>query len=294
MVKNQKSVSKHRRNARGAGQGDRIRTITGHQVYANVTNGASGTKLFNSANAIAVSPDSFGTEIADIANHFNQYRFTKLNFEFVPSLYNVTTEGPTGSQSNNLFAFGFEADGEVTFTVTHSSISQLQHAIIVPAVGYKNRRENMLKTKLRDRWYYTEDVITDSATIRWTIQGILYGEAFNTIVSSTNYGEIWVHYTVQFRDLCPNQGVTMHQLLREFRLGKTSRLEQFLRCLKHLGTDCPDPVSLTNEELKIVTGHGRRPALAWAIAEDDGDVHSLDYDVPELIGRLEAILKHRS
>ncbi len=290
MAKNKKGKKRTRRRKGGSSFiGERVRTISGQQVYATVVNGANGTKLFNTQNAIAVSPDSFGTEIADIANHFNQYRFTRLVFEFVPSLYNVTTEGPTGSQSNNLFAFGFEADGEVTFTVTHSAISQLQHAIITPATGFKNRRDNMLRTVLKDRWYYTEDVTTDSATIRWTIQGILYGEALTTIVSSTTYGEIWVHYTVQFRDLCPNQGVTVHQLLREFHLGKTDRWEGVIRSLQHLCGECSAD-ELSNEELKLLTGHGRKPALAWAPDDGKSDVISLNDD-PAIIEKLAQLLR---
>ncbi len=235
--------------------GERTHVIQGQQIYTTVQNGANGTKLFNTVNAVAVSPDSMGTSIAAIANRFNQYKFTKLQFIFKPSLYNVTTEGPTGSQSNNLFAFGYESDGEVTFTVTHATISALQHAIIVPACGFRSDSQNTLRVRPKDQWYYTEDVTTDSATIRFTIQGILYGEALTTIVTSTVYGEIWVKYTLHLRDMCSDQGVTLGSLVREARLGRTTELQTVVHCLEALAGKKPD--LLSNEEFRATVGRHR-------------------------------------
>ncbi len=252
--------------------GQQVRTIHGQQSYVTVQNGSNGTQLFTSTNAVAVSPDSFGTEIADIANHYNQYQFTKLVFEYKPVLYNAITSGPTGSQSNNLFAFGFEEDGQLTFTVTHNNIAALQHQIVVPATGYMQRAANKLTVRLtRSKWYYNKDDTSSSATIRQTIQGILYGEALRSITDVTLYGEIIVRYTIRFRDLCPSQGFTLSGILRELRLGSTSTLEQMLKTVEvaaryeskqfeQVDKD-PELRGLTNEEYMLITGHGRSPAL---------------------------------
>ncbi len=250
--------------------GQVVRTISGQQTYVTVQNGANGTQLFTSTNAVAVSPDSFGTEVADLANHFNQYQFTKLWFYYKPVLYNATTAGPTGSQSNNLFAFGFEEDGQLTFSVSHNNIAALQHQIVVPCTGYAHDRDNILKVRLtRGKWYYTKDDTSNSANIRQTIQGLLMGEALRSITDATLYGEIVVRYTVKFRDLCPSQGVTLSTLIHEVRLGNTSTLEHLIRTLEaaaryesqRMKEVREDPIlrGLRNEEYTMITGHGRSP-----------------------------------
>ncbi len=289
MTKTKKSTRKSngtRRRGRGRGSfdsTDKVHTMSGHQIYSTVQNGSNGTQLFNSTNAVAVSPDSFGTTIAAIGNRFNQYKFTRLEFEYKPSLYNMTSEGPTGSQSNNLFAFGYESDGEVTFTVTHGNVATLQHAMIVPASGYAARRDNTLRVRPKDQWYYTENVTTDSATIRWTIQGILYGEALTSISTSTVYGEIWVRYTVQFRDLCPDQGVTLSSLMREARLGGSTQLRLVLTAVKHavLAKNCAGELpkelaeSLTNEEYRVIMGRGRPVAQVERVKPNWADLYAI-------------------
>lgn len=276
------------RGARNRGDftGERVRTIRGQQLYVAVTNGSNGTKLFGSANAVVVSPDSFGTEIADLANHFNQYKFTSLEFEYKPSLYNMTSEGPTGSQSNNLFAFGYESDGEVTFTITHANIASLQHSIVVPASGYQNARQNTLVVKPKDQWYYTKDNTTDSATIRFTIQGLLFGEAFTSISTSTTYGEIRVRYTVKFRDLCPTQGVTLTQLARELRMGRTTNLLMLTEVLEYIASGGKNLAMLSNESLHCLKLPAEKPKMAW----EDEQCKDGDWDTMSIQSQLSKVL----
>ncbi len=273
MAKKQNRRSRRRagRSRNSAYVGERVRTLQGQQIYTVVQNGANGTQLFTSTNVIAISPDSIGGEVADLANHFNQYKFTRLVFTYKPVLYTAETTGPTGSQSNNLFAFGYESDGQQTFTVTHGAVAGLQHAIIVPAQGYRADRDNMLRVRPKDQWYYTKDDTTSSATIRQTIQGLLFGEALRSITDVTLYGEIWVRYTIKFRDQCPTQGVTMAAMVKELKMGITHNYELLLRAARHAASYCVDTLSqeeidrLSVEEHLLLFGTGRavrNPALS--------------------------------
>lgn len=241
--------------------------ISGHQMYIDVINGSSGTKLFNAVNYQYVSPDSFGTQIAEHADRFNMYRFKSLIFEFKPTNYNLSSSVSSfSSADSNLFAFGFEADAIQTFTITFGSISQLKHSIQVPNVGYRNPKDNRLKVGCpSSKWLYTKDNLTDDASARQTITGILYGEARTSISTSYTWGEIKVHYVVEFKDPCPTQGVTVAGLSRELRLGKVSMLRNLLHvvnCTMHAmnseSSDLEEYLkNLTNEEYTFVTGHGR-------------------------------------
>jgi hypothetical protein len=236
-------------------------------MYSDVKNGSSGTKLFDSVNYKYISPDSFGTQIAEHADRFNMYRFKSLYFEYKPTFYCLqSTVATLSSIDSNLFAFGFEADSVQTFTVTFGSISQLRHSIQVPSVGYRTERENRLIVKLPpSKWYYTKDDTSDNASSRQTICGILYGEARDTISSQYTFGEIKVHYVVEFKDPCPTQGVTVSGLARELRLGKVTMLRNLLHvvnCTIHSSNQDSDSLkdylaSLTNEEYLFVTGVGR-------------------------------------
>ncbi len=82
-MKNNRKL-RSRRGVRTASRRADSVTISGHQIYVDVKNGSNGTQLFTSNNIVPVSPDSFGTEIAELANHYNQYRFSRLIFEFKP------------------------------------------------------------------------------------------------------------------------------------------------------------------------------------------------------------------
>ncbi len=236
-------------------------------MYIDVINGANGTKLFSAVNYQYVSPDSFGTQIAEHADRFNMYRFKNLIFEYKPTNYNLTSAvGSFSSADSNLFAFGFEADSVQTFTVTFGSISQLKHSIQVPNVAYRNSKENKLHVpNPSPKWYYTKDDLSDNASSRQTIAGILYGEARNSITSSYTWGEIKVHYVVEFKDPCPTQGVTVSGLSRELRLGKVTMLRNLLHvvnCVIHSSNKDSESLqdyldSLTNEEYLFVQGRGR-------------------------------------
>jgi hypothetical protein len=270
---------------KGRTQAGKLVTVTGSQVYVDVVNGTSGTKLFNTVNVLAVSPDSFGTEIADLANHYNQYRFTHLKFVYQPSAYNLRalTTDSHGSGVNNLFAFGFEPDGVPTFTVTYGSIAGLRSNIIVPVTGYDARQRNVLNAHCDSKkWYYTKDDLTDNGTIRQTIFGLLYGEAKTSITTSLTWGDIKIEYTIQFKDMCPTQGVTMVGLMREAALGKTHMLDKTLLMIKHAaafgasrGVVTDDMLqNYTNEEC-IILGINR-PFKAVAYPTDNRFVRAVD------------------
>jgi len=252
---------------RGRKGGSNTVTIAGHQQYIDVTNGASGTKLFSAVNYQHCSPDSFGTQIAEHADRYNMYRLKKLVFEFKPTNYMLTsTVAGLSSIDSNLFAFGFEADAVQTFTVTFGSIAQLRHSIIVPPCGYRNSSENRLHIRNPSpKWYYTKDDLSDNASSRQTICGLLYGEARSSMSGSYQWGEIRVSYVVEFKDPCPTQGVTVSGLARELRLGKVSMLRNLLHvvnCTVHSKNRDSGSLkdyleSLSNEEFLFVTGHGR-------------------------------------
>ncbi len=287
-----KNKKTHRpRKARGS----KYVTLSGHQQYIDVTNGASGTKLFSAVNYQYISPDSFGTQIAEHADRFNMYRFKSLTFEYCPTNYCLTTTtGSWSSADANLFAFGFEADAVQTFTVTFGSISQLRASKVVPPVGFRNPSDNMLHVKPSGgKWYYTKDDLTSGASSRQTICGLLYGEARTSMSSSNQYGEIRVHYVVQFKDPCPTQGVTVSGLARELRLGKVSMLRNLLHvvnCSMHHNngesSDLEQYLStLTNEEYLFVTGHGRVMGLERSTPGTD-DIR----EVAKELGKLQTSL----
>ncbi len=260
-------MTKNHKPRRARGSSNKIVVIAGHQMYIDVINGANGTKLFNAVNYQYVSPDSFGTQIAEHADRFNMYRFRSLIFEYKPANYSLsTTIGSASSADSNLFCFGFEADAIQTFTVTFGSVAQLKNSIQVPNIGYRNQKENKLKVRNPSpKWYYTKDNLSDDASSRQTVTGILYGEARSSITTSYNWGEIKVHYVVEFKDPCPTQGVTVSALARELRLGKVTMLRNILHvvnCSMHANnSEATDLVNylkkLTNEEYLFVTGHGR-------------------------------------
>ncbi len=261
-----KRSQKRRSKGRGGRSDNReqVITISGHQNYVTVQNGSSGTQLFSgSTNVAVISPDSMGTQIADIANHWNQYRFTRLWFEYCPQDYNLMALGTDTHSSalSNLFAFGYEEDATLTFTITYDSISALQHSIAVPNVGYKNKNDNILKvSKLRNVWRWTKDDTTTDADARQTVQGLLYGEARTSITSSLDWGKMKVHYTIQFKDMCPTQGVTLSMLMKEASFGRTEYLKRVLLYIKHAAAYAEakgdetkiDTSSYTNEECKLL------------------------------------------
>lgn len=253
--------------AGGEGKGT---VISGHQIYSTVQNGAAGTKLFNSVNYQLLSPDGMGTQIAALANQYNQYRFTRLDIEYKPLNYGMIcanddfNSGVPNANSSNLFAFAYEEDASATFTVTHNSLSQIHDMIIVPLQGYTNRGSNIIHVRnLGSKWYYTKDDTTNSASSRQTIQGTIYGEALTSITSSNQWGELVVHYTVKFKDACPTQGVTLSHLLREVSLGKSYNLHILLKAVQHAvqfqNAKPPQSVldSYSNEEYAAILGSPR-------------------------------------
>ncbi len=284
------------RSNKGAKKGaTKTVVISGHQMYIDVINGANGTKLFSAVNYQYVSPDSFGTQIAEHADRFNMYRFKKLVFEFKPTNYNLgSSVSSFSSADSNLFAFGFEADAVQTFTVTFGSISQLKHSIVVPNVGYRNSTENRLYVRNPSaKWYYTKDDLSDNASSRQTISGLLYGECRSSITSSYTWGEIRVSYVVEFKDPCPTQGVTVSGLARELRLGKVAMLRNLLHvvnCTIHAknredGSLKAYLEALSNEEFLFVTGHGR--TVVPPLSEPDGcDIQA----VAKELGKLQVSL----
>jgi len=218
---------------------EQIKTIRGHQNYTNIQNGANGTQMFNVTNAIPLSPDSLGTQVADLANHFNQYRFLKIGIEFMPSRYvfRGADADTANTELRNLFAFGYEDDGVPTFTVTFDNISTLQHQLITPVSGWPSRKQNTLQINIgkKGRWYYTKDALSTDPAIRQTVQGIIYGEARSSISDATDYGKMQVHYEIQFKDLCPTQSVTLAALVKEAQLARTDVLTKLVSMLKHAG-----------------------------------------------------------
>lgn len=256
--------SKGRRGGGGIGDSrEQVKTIRGHQKYANVQNGSSGSQLFSGTNIVALSPDSMGTEVADLANHFNQFCFTKLGIEYVPSKYSQASlaADSTNTGLNNIFAFGYENDSVPTFTVTFDNICALQHMIVTPTVGYRVRGMNTLRvSRIPLKWYYTKDNTTNDASTRQTIQGLIYGEARTAITTVTDYGVLIIHYEIKFRDLCPTQSVTLTALIREARLGRTTALSKLSLMIKHAalqskfkGALPPDILATySNEECKML------------------------------------------
>ncbi len=258
--------SKRSKRGRRSDNSEQVITIRGHQNYVSVVNGTSGTQLFTSTNVAVISPDSMGTQIADIANHWNQYRFTKLWFEYCPADYNLfAASGDSHSSAvSNLFAFGYEEDATLTFTITYDNINALQHSKSMPNVGFRNSGDNILKVnKLKDVWRWTKDDTSTDADARQTVQGLLYGEARTSISSSLDWGKIKVHYTIQFKDMCPTQGVTLAGLMNEARLGRCLMLRKILLFCKHAAAYAEvkgdvtklDTTQYTNEECAILGIH---------------------------------------
>jgi hypothetical protein len=228
--------------------------IVGHQVYSDITNGSSGTKLFNTVNVLPISPDSLGTEIADLANHYDTYQFQDLYFVYQPADYNLSSLATDshGTGVANLFSFGYEDDGVPTFTVSYANITSLEHCLVTPVTGYQNRASNILKVKCRrDRWYFCKDNTGNDASSRQTTQGLLFAEAKFSISTSLNWGDIMIYYTVVFKDLCPTQGVSLTGLMREASLGRTPMLEKALLMIRHAAQFGAKQGKLTDEEASV-------------------------------------------
>ncbi len=276
----------------------KIVTIRGHQLYVDVKNGSNGTQLFTSTNYVAISPDSMGTQVASHANMYDKYRFTSLVFQYLPINYNMIcanddfTSGIPNAYSSNLFTFGYENDATSTFTATYGTIAQLSASKVIPLQGYRNSRDNTFRASIvGNRWYYTKDDTSNSATSRQTIQGTLYGEARTSMTNSNLWGAIRISYVVQFTEACPTQGVTMSVLMKEVSMGITHNLNLLVTGLKHacqygIGGPTPDMLnSLSNEELFFITGSGR-PAKAPQEEEDS----SSSFEVVGALKQLENLV----
>jgi len=252
MTKNGKSGKRKGTSSSPMGKksGSSIRLV-GHQVYTDITNGSSGTKLFNSANVLPISPDSLGTGVADFANHYDMYQFQDLYFVYQPADYNLSSLATDshGTGVANLFAFGYEDDGVPTFTVSYPNITTLEHCLVTPVTGYQNRQSNILKVKCRrNRWYFCKDNTGNDASSRQTIQGLLFAEAKFSITTSLNWGDIMIYYTVVFKDLSPSQSVSLTGLMREASLGRTPMLEKALLMIRHAAQYGAKQGKLTDEE----------------------------------------------
>jgi hypothetical protein len=265
--------------------------------------------LFNTTNTVGVSPDYFGTNIAALADRYNKYRFTKLVFEYVPSIYNLIDSSISSTLTDNQFAFGFVLDGQSTFTVNYGSITEGQHCMIVPPAGWKNRRDNMLTVRIPrnpNPWMWNLNDSTSSASLRQTVQGLFLGEALNSFTAANTFGSIWVHYTVQFNEMVPDQGFTLRSLMREAELGGSILQRRLHVCLEHAkqyGRGGVIPMDrldgFSNEELVILTGKGRPPSRPMVVGsqplesdscggEAASDCSGLDQD--QVSGAFELVL----
>jgi hypothetical protein len=259
-----------RRNGHTEARGNGQVRLSGTEILTPVQNGAGNIAIFAGATTIPISPDQMGQRVAEMADLYNQYRFVRLSFTYVPAYYQGGYV-PT-AQSTNLFAFGYEDDGVLTITPTFNNVAQLRHNITTPALGYQMRSQNTLRcTSLSKKWYYTKNDTATDADIRQTIQGLLYGTAQSNITNVTIYGVIHVAYVVDFKEQCPTQGVTLERVYREFRLGKSSLVRNLLSNLQLMATtlakDPKPPLTaehlkiLTNEQYRIVLGRPRPTCL---------------------------------
>jgi len=223
-----KQTSKRRAtHSRGPG-GEKVVTITGKQIYADVHNNATSSQLFSGANAVGVSPDYFGTTIAAIGDRYQKYFFSRLGFEYKPGNYNLTTATPNNM---SMFAFGYTPEGNLDFSVTFNNICMLQHNMVVPTVGYRNPGHNTLwvrPNKPASGWFFNENDTATTASLRQTVQGLLVGESVNSMTDAADWGKIYVHYTVHFLDLTPDQGFTMSTLRRELALADSAMVSKIL------------------------------------------------------------------
>lgn len=294
------------RRTRGESVVGDVVTLRGQQNYVQVKNGASGTQLFTSNNIVQVSPDAFGTRVAELANAYNMYRFSRLDIEYKPLNYNEIsanddfTAGVPNALSSNLFAFGYEDDGVLTFTVTYDSISQLRYNIITPIQGYASRNDNRLRVRpaMGDKWYYCKNDTTTDADIRQTIQGTLFGESKQAFGSTAYlWGDIHINYTIHFKEACPTQGVTISTMIKELALGKLDKFKSMLKRVNHVVLHniysgvIPQNVldSYTNEEYYEILGKHRTHLIQPT--DVDPKVWKACYDE---LGKITSMLEFQS
>jgi len=262
MAKN-KSGKRRTTHSRGPG-GEKVVTISGKQIYVDVHNNATSSQLFSGTNAVGVSPDYFGTTIAAIGDRYNKYFFSRLGFEYKPGNYNLTT---TTSNNMSLFAFGYNNEGNLDFAVTFNNICMLQHNIVVPTIGYRAARDNILWVKPNrpaSGWLFNENDTANSATLRQTVQGLLVGESVNSITDAQDWGKIYVHYTVHFLDLTPDQGFTLAGLRRELAMADSAVVQRIMAEFAAAERNVIDEVEVVPKQFASAvapTADSRRPLI---------------------------------
>jgi hypothetical protein len=192
---------------------------------ATVNNSGGGTGIIATGNAYGISPDSIGGTLAALGDRYTKFFFSRLVFEFVPYQPNST--------DGHGFAFGFNPEGIAEFAVSFSSVSTLEHSMVLPMTGFLGGPDmNCLEvrpSRKSNPWFWNEDDTATSAGQRQTFQGILYGVSDTAITNATTWGTIWCHYVVEFCDITPDQGFTLRSMRRMCRDGKSGDLVRVLR-----------------------------------------------------------------